>query len=1392
MVNNSSNSSEQNQENQENQSLNNSTDLNYLKELSKKQARKKLTWDNSWDKINNIEFYNKLNQKKYNEKNLYEDLKRSLEWRDLEKLLSNASDENKKEFFDEFLRESNRLSYKYESIKNEVCELGVKRYELDSISKNNLEKELWKLSYNKLLDLQLKTEEFQKFINSVTKTTKNRKDNFQEIKKVFENITFSSSEEFRQKLKEKLRKNPELWDENSALSELNQIISKIKSWDDLNSIDISTLFDYQIFSNEQKKAFIKVYLPSISLQELIDLSLISESEAQNKKKNELKDFLSKKRWWASISDNDRELLNLIEYVQVWDIYVSSQDYAESWLLNLEKSETLKDRMVKSFNEFKEWVKEDLVKEILTIDILKNKIREDQELSGKINWWVEMLEKIKTGAVLKIDFTDSQDENKNYVDFYEMINFWEDWSFGFIDRSLNWNYNNSNTLQSTNSKYISLFEAIKSKNLKNIEIFSKDDIKDQIKTWKIKQTISDINDPTLWDKEDYLRYLDEEINKMKIWKSEEEIKELEKDPNYQKLLTSKEKFQNIDSLDDDLIKDELMLFILKNQIDELDPSWKEFKIWIWTSFKLDDSSLENPENYVFTIVNIDQSKKMIQMMDATWEVFFASFEQLLWLIKEKSPNLKRFSNTQDLKKLWELFWTEWNLGNFWSKFEFKDWKIISKDTSNTANYEFLVQNNEKWENNKVLKLWKIFWTWASSMVEIQEWIIEDKERKIKKWNKSEKVKDTTYNLWPKELVSVAFLENYIRTKNLKPETLEKVKETSWVKEWEKWKWSFYNRFLWNKSVHEILWWLKMLFTQLKEHLKTWNEEHSARIALATWWKLIPSLEIKTQLLSRVEETQAKSMEGAVSRLKNIDTSDAIALIYNRITYKNTEEYKKEAALVFMLEKYGNLYNKNYEWDPKAPLYSRKWEFLWFKALSWYRWKVEDHPLYKEVKADCEKPNSDWNTRNFTEEELVWILMKKQCKAWGYEWIKRRSRFHKDVEKKKKQWIEDEIKDWQKKWWETRNPSDQLEAWLGELKSWSPANAIWWLSKLVDRWSSMEDMNLIPLIMVYSWIALTLPDKLSNEIKNIVDEWRIIPLARFMSYPKDINLAIKTIRILAHEIEKKSDNYKWIWSEAEELYNDLILWRLGENQRREKCLKFFTKKWKNWKTFWHILTKVMYMSADWDSSEDWELSSILLTEKDKPWNETLKQFYANQSAYLVKLSKKDDYLSDAFAGKWTFSLSPWIIKAVFDLDDDGFKMPESANEMVSEIQKEIEAIKARPYKNPNDQKIRLKHCLKNIFAWVLWISVVNTELSKNLFKWVGVLKFFNEKRWVNLDYFVEANLSKDDVAWNHPKSQEILDIFVENILNDKWGKNLSQVRQDSKKSAIELLWNTEFKK
>jgi hypothetical protein len=68
-----------------------------------------------------------------------------------------------------------------------------------------------------------------------------------------------------------------------------------------------------------------------------------------------------------------------------------------------------------------------------------------------------------------------------------------------------------------------------------------------------------------------------------------------------------------------------------------------------------------------------------------------------------------------------------------------------------------------------------------------------------------------------------------------------------------------------------------------------------------------------------------MDDAVSRLGAIDSSDAVNLIYKRISNKNTEEYKKEAGMIFMMQKYGTLYNKNYNGEngsPNAPLNSKK--------------------------------------------------------------------------------------------------------------------------------------------------------------------------------------------------------------------------------------------------------------------------------------------------------------------------------------------------------------------------------------------------------------------------------------------------------------------------------------
>jgi hypothetical protein len=491
---------------------------------------------------------------------------------------------------------------------------------------------------------------------------------------------------------------------------------------------------------------------------------------------------------------------------------------------------------------------------------------------------------------------------------------------------------------------------------------------------------------------------------------------------------------------------------------------------------------------------------------------------------------------------------------------------------------------------------------------------------------------------------------------------------------------------------------------------------------------------------------------------MDSWQAVTLINKRLSYKNTEEHKKEAWLMFMLKKYWNLYNK-------PPLNAKKWEFLWFKAFTWNRWDVTKHPLYVEVKAECER-----ESRNFTEEELVWKLTKKQCSEHWYNWVHRRSRLHKEVEKFKKSWIMEEYDDWVKKSGETRNPKEQLKKWIDEFLAWSPGNWIWWLQWLIDRWSSMEDYNKMPFMLICSWNWKTYSDTLSNKIKSVIDAKRPVLLARFMSYPKDMDLAKETMRVLAHKITDYNPKlYPDIWNDIEELYKitNSSDKEITEKMKLIACQSFYEKvNPKTWKTYGDIMTRAMYSLADWRSDLWDDVNVVLLINKDKPWadNKILKDFYNSFIAFSEANNySDDDYLSDMFKKRWVSSFWSNVSRTILaQWSEGGHKMKKSWTFYAEEIIEEIIAIKNRTYKSKEIQKFHLDYYLKLLFKWLISAHGTNPERVTPLFRDPWDLAILKNKWWVEYKTVVEAWLSERKI--NNWEWQKIFDDFTAAILND----------------------------
>lgn len=1328
----------------------NSSRDNFIDKLIGRYTRKMFSGDNNSSDVKDVKKYNNYitNFNNNNDKENNSDFLKFLEGELSEDNLAKfANIQNKEQYVEKILKgEFEIIRFRYENKKENLYNIASKRYNIkDTRKQSDLKFKIWELSTDQIDKYMSHPEEFENFLKAVLKNLVESKE-LTELKDEFKKIWVKSQEDLENKIKafvESNRNGDKLTSEDVRLA-LRTILNKVRIWEKLDDIDIRDLFLYGIIEEKYKINFIKVFLPVISIAELRRLKLFDDDYIDSLKVNTIKKYIESNK----ITNQD-----INSKLDDEDVYIK----VEGDLLNdarLVESETFKKNVEDSLNKTNEEIKEKNLASFQTLEILKHKLLENRNIFYKLKWWKEDLDKFIVWNVFR--FKIDRDEDNLY---YELSELWDNWNFKWKNRSLWWNYNSSFNVSEQSQNYKDLYELLTSEKIKEVEILSKDDIKSKIESWKLKEVKDELWEPWKLQLQKYTAELKSKLEKIKETKSEEE---LEKDLEYIELKNKIKELEDEKALESESVKEYLNLHLLNEKIDEIDKDWIDYWLEPWVSFKIDD--WEDKELRVYTITHINNVNKTIQIINPFWKEEPATFDEFYKWFYSHKWKIKRFTKNFEIEWLVNSIWNNADLFDVWKEYEVKDWKLLKKEQENIT-YPYLVQDISKtWNASEMIQIHDVMWTWVNQKIWITLWKVtqEDVEtgENDDKW-KPKTIKRDIYNLENNiHYVSLAFLENYIKENKLKPKTQEKEIKNHNIKPTENPKWGFFKWFLSNKSFHEIMKWLKMWFTEFQNHLKWWTEEHAAKVALTTWWKFLP-MEVKMELTARVEAAEKKHMDDYVSRLETMDSWQAVKLIDKRLKYSNTEEYKKEAWMIFMLKKYGSLYNKD-------PLNKKKWQFLWFKALTWDRWDVTKHPLYQDIKSACENEK-----RNFTEEELVWMLMKKQCSEHGYMWKHRRSRLHKEIEKFKKQWLADELADWEKKAWETRNPDEQLRKWVSEFVDWSPWNWVWRFKKLIDRWTSMENYNQIPFMLICSWTWRSYADFLSNEIKNIIDAKRPVLLARYMSYPADMDLAKETIQILAHKVNKYNPTlYPDIAKDIDELYKYTSSSdsKVFEWDKIKACNKFYkTVNKKTWRTYGDILTRAMYGLADWNK-KDWDdINSIIVADKDKPGSDNLvlKTFYDKMMWYSFSNNYwDDDYMSDSFLQVWTSSFWPNVVKTVIKQESWGwFKMTKSWPKMVDEVKNEIEATKNRNYSVEENRSLRLKHYLKLIFSWIAEAHQTKLSAANDLFTWVWALKFFNEKRGINFDKFVKYQLGYDDImSWN-PKSERVFDEFVDNILKDK---------------------------
>ncbi len=1112
-------------------------------------------------------------------------------------------------------REVKAAFIELESKRDNIREIFFSEYK---INPDKYDKEIWdqieKLSEKELEDL-LNSENARKKFLQKQYWTKEKMPEKRDFNLSLEKLNFPDRVEKKlKKLKESLEKekkkpikNQDKIDElEENISDIENLANRFSITKKMDTVDIKTLFEVDFFENDEKREMVHTFLPSISLYEAQKLWIVTKVQADKHKYN----FVKYKFFDNDSSVSNSEILAIANKLDEKNVTISTKNYAidESHINNILEEKNLAYKIAWNISwDLKKWV-EDLEKAKKQKELEKygqsvEKFKEDLGKTGKLKDIKDLenfTSKNKNGkpllnwernvVVLNIRESFGKTETgKGHVDtklFWDIKDDWDgNWMPKFISK---WeeNYNSDN--QFFERGYSSLLNFIQSWNetkwvsVNKIEILTQEQLRNRIETKQIKEVNGDL----------HLLNKDDEEKQAKLLKEKEE--ELKKQGLSEEQINNNLEYKNIAEKLDNI--DEYNRRTLEQKISEEDPEWNNFWFDDWTTF-------ETKEGSIYTISIINPQSKTIQISSRWTLQPPISFENFFYTFKKLG--CKRTSKATNFIEVFES--AKASDSGWWSDFELKSWKHIQKkNTEKDINYPYLVSKSD----DQVLKLEKV----DGNLVKVRYWEYEQKD--IKKWDKKvwtdKKYKMLDRTVW----INYWELDTYIKKWKLKPESVDEDKDIPKVKDVAM-KWSFLSKIFSNMSIWEIISWWKMWLDSIENYLKEWNEENAAKFASGVLWKLLPP-ELRKDLKSRVEDAWKKRMEDYVKKLWQVDSWIATDWIKSWLKNSDCPEYKKEAAVIFMMEKYWSLYAKT--------LNEEKWTLLWYKALWW--------TPYDDFHKDLIKKHDDMDV-NLTEEDLVFMFVKAQCKEKGYNWIKRRSRLHKELKAKRNNAKEDEWNKWQKDAGNeenTRMKSYKYAVW--ELKWGTPVNGMGAVETMISKWWPFNNY-------VTYLIALTTAKDLDQDSLDKYKGYikKVSPVSALMTKKSHLEILLQTILEVSKDISKlHPEKYGKMWEKAQKIYENMDSLTMKYPNKVDEVSKFL-------ETYWEPLDKALNMLHSKDASKETNINKIIYLRKDKhydprtweelEWKSIYKQYYNlfTESVDTMMTYKETDMLNDSWRDHWT---------------------------------------------------------------------------------------------------------------------------------------------------------------
>lgn len=1278
-------------------------------------------------------------------------------------------------------RETRTTFLEVASKKDKIKESFLREYNIDGKAYDSkLQKEIDNLEEAWLNDLSNSLKSRKTLLEKVY--WKNKIPKTIEFLKTLENLDFSK------RVQDKLKKLT--WEEHDDLLDLANRFSSGKKAD---TVDIMTLFELGFFTMEEKKDIVKTYLPNINLRKAKELWIITQSQLEQYKQK-----FVKYNFFDDSSVSNGEIISIANKLNDSDIEISTEKALSD--------DSYFDAVIWNSNLwYKIWqsISWDIEKWVEEIDELQKE--KDAEKTWKsLEWFQEDLKKIwsvtnpenfQNGNIIIVNAYETVQWEwwKNSIEttfYWDILNAWDKTAkVEFINR---WQdvYNSSSDSFSRNYKTILDFINKWNENswikVKEFEIITKEELRKRVDSGELKENIDQLE---LKDS-DYKGDEKEKLERKQLERKDQLISEWVDPDKIWDDYEFKKLWEEIDSIE------YYNHNYLERKINEdIDPEGKDF--WIE-----DNVTFETKEGKIFTIHLVNKASNTIVVWSINWVVeepmsfqaFFTQFKKL---------NCKRTSNATNFTELFD------SVKESWWDFKLK-WDSIQKEsTDHNIDYDYLISK----EDEQVFRIddvngWK---------VKVTYWTYDDKKEVDKEtWEEKPKVKKYSMDTNSYE-ISVWALESFINRFNLEPRSVDEEKDISKdeVKTPEQ-GWSFWNRlFDRNFSVSEIIAWWKVWVESFENYLKEWNDEHAAKFASGVLGRFLPK-ELKEDMKTRVETAWKKRMDDYVEKLKNVDSGIATETIERRLFNKDTPQYKLEAAVIFMMEKYWTLYAK---W----PLYKYKWSFIWYKALWW--------ELNDELYNDQKKEHNDYWV-NFNEEHLVFILIKLQCKKdWfqnevNWKHVKRRTRLHKEFKAVRNKAKEEEWEKGKKDAAGRRTIDSRLDYAIWELEGGTYANAMWAMESIFWKGWNLTDINALPIIMSFSWLWYNMDEDTLDWIKNrILWAGKMVPVSALMSKTSHMDVFNETILQLSKDLEEVHPvDCLWMAEMAKEIsshVDDTDHWWQKKNKspsaqrsepiKLEKTLTFYKKYWEyltwslnqlnSWPWKLAKSNKILQIRKDDFYSEKWN-SKLWVDAWKNSWRDIYKKYLDLSWEMVTELWKytDEDAMMQSIGTLWTSWIDVYKATKEVLYQDQGWGFrnkniwPMIWKEIYTQIDSIIENNITYVEGNPaEDRKVKvkiLKKMLRWLLAWLLETHWTRDSAFFSLNKPTSPFASRFNKWWIDTKEIAGKSLSAEKMLDESDTSANLLlNRYIDDMLNwvDNTWAAIEEVISSTENTVADIAWD-----